>query len=384
MAWNVYYRISKGEAEILRCVGAGSSLSLPDTIEGCPVTALGSRCFAAAPVSGKPEGAEEALCLFAEEPPAAGTRNDTLRRLRLPDSLRRLANRAFAGCRALKYLELPAGITELGERVFEGCGSLTHLELPDGISDLPAHTFSECRALERVRLPQKLRTLGRCCFYNCTHLRELDLPDSVEAIGDRMLMNCFALEKLSFHMGVNAGALLDEIEGVVRVTVRDAEGSVTLLLPEYSYEYDELLPARQFRAVTHGSGGLYRGCFSDRDIDFHLYDTYFYQCKLDDPPELAAEVALDRLRWPRELRPAPEADYWAYLLEHPALVAQLLLRTDDLEGLSFLLSSGKPGKEQRDILLAEAQQAGNVRFVSRLLEAAGTSASFGADKSFDL
>lgn len=384
MSWNLYYRIVNGEAELLRCLGTGSALTLPDRIEGCPVTALGSRCFAA-PLSWEEDGREE-LHLCPQEPPAAAARyNDTLKRLHLPEGLRRLGNRCFAGCRALPRLELPPSVETLGEHVFDGCGALTHLELPDGIEALPAHTFAECRRLERVRLPARVKALGRCCFYNCTRLKELDLPDSVETIGDRMLMNCFALERLSFPMGLNAGALLDEIEGVIRVTARDGEGSVTMVLPEYSYEYDELIPARQFRAVTHGSGGLYRGCFSDRDIDFPLYDTYFYECKRDDPPELAAEVALDRLRWPRGLRPGPEAAYWDYLLQNPRTVAKLLLGQDDLEGLAFLLSSGRLETEGRNVLLEEAQKAGNVRFVSRLLEAVGSAAApFGADKSFDL
>lgn len=384
MAWAIYYKITEGEAEILRCIGTAPSLTLPDAIEGCPVKRLGKGCFAASPSA--PEGEEDALLLLSEEPPSATLRyNDTLKRVRLPKGLRSLGERCFASCRALPRLELPDSVTELGGHVFDGCSSLTHLELPDGITALPEHTFAECRTLEQVTLPARVATLGRCCFYNCTHLKALDLPDSVTAIGDRMLMNCFALERLSFRTGLNAGALLAEIEGVVRVTARDEQGSVTLVLPEYSYEYDELIPARQFRAVTYGSGGLYRGCFSDRDIDFELYDTYFYECKRDDPPELAAELALDRLRYPRDLRPGPEAEYWDYLLTHPAVVAEMLLKTADLAALDFLLSSGKLERAQLDVLLDAAERKGEVRFVSRLLDAAGQSgANSGADKSFDL
>ncbi|MCD8142456.1 MAG: leucine-rich repeat domain-containing protein [Clostridiales bacterium] len=383
MAWTIYYRINQAEAEILRCVGTDPALTLPSAIDGHPVTRLGSGCFGG--VSPEEAVPGEGMRFLQARPPKATARyNDTLKRVHLPETVRALGERCFASCRALPRLELPRSITELGERVFEGCGSLTHLELPDGIRALPAYAFAECRSLERVKLPPSVETLGRCCFYNCTHLKALDLPDSVTAIGDRMLMNCFALERLSFRIGLNAGALLDEIEGVVRVTARDDQGAVTMVLPEYSYEYDELIPARQFRAVTYGSGGLYRGCFSDRDIDFLLYDTYFYECKRDDPPELAAELALDRLRSPRYLRPGPEAEYWVFLLEHPAVVAQMLLRADDLAGLDFLLSAGKLEREQLDSMLDAAEQAGNVRFVSRLLDAAGGGAVSGADKSFDL
>jgi hypothetical protein len=377
MSWIIYYKIEQQQVTILRCVGQEPALSLPDHIAGLPVTALGSSCF----LGGTASETEE-LCLVEGTPPPPVRWNDTLKRIRLPRGLRRLGERCFAGLRALPRLELPEGLETMGAHCFHGCGKLTHLELPDQVTALPEHTFSECRALEQVRLPAHVQTLGRCCFYNCTHLKALTLPDSVTAIGDRMLMNCFALSRLSLPMGLNAGALLDDLSGVVRITARDGVNSVTMVLPEYSYEYDELIPARQFRAVAHGSGGLYRGCFSDRDIDFELYDSYFYECKRDEPPELAAEVALSRLRWPRGLRPGPAEDYWQFLLANPAAVGATLLKMEDLDGLSFLLSSGRLGQEQIDVLLESAESAGQVRFVSRLLEASGQSG--GADKEFAL
>lgn len=152
MAWTIYYRINQAEAEILRCVGTDPALTLPSAIDGHPVTWLGSGCFGGS-------GPEEAIpgdgmrFLQAQPPKATARYNDTLKRVRLPETVRALGERCFASCRALPRLELPRSITELGERVFEGCGSLTHLELPDGIHALPAYAFAECRSLERVKLP---------------------------------------------------------------------------------------------------------------------------------------------------------------------------------------------------------------------------------------
>ena len=47
MGWAIYYHIQNGEAAILRCVGDDAPLVLRETIEGCPVTAIGPDCFGA-------------------------------------------------------------------------------------------------------------------------------------------------------------------------------------------------------------------------------------------------------------------------------------------------------------------------------------------------
>ncbi|MCD8354037.1 MAG: leucine-rich repeat domain-containing protein [Clostridiales bacterium] len=383
MQWRIYYTIENGEATVTRCVGDQPRLELPDELEGCPVTGLGPDCFAGtAPMDACDASAPVYL---RETPPSAKSyKNQTLKHLTLPASLRRAGTRCFAQCAALPRLELPAGLRELGERCFYGCGALEHLELPEGIEILPDYTFAECRKLKRVSLPHSVRTIGRCCFYNCTHLEKLDLPDSLEAIGDRMLMNCFELKELSFRIGVNGGALLAEIDRVMRVRVRYPEETVEVVLTEYALEYEELIQAKQFRTNETGTGGLYRGCFSDRDVDFALYDTYFYAAKLQDPPELLAELAFDRLRWPRELRPAKEQEYWDYLKGHIPELTTFLLGRDDLEGLEFLLSTGRLDGDDLNQMLERAEQAENVRFVSRLLEAAGRGPRSGADKLFEL
>ena len=387
MSCTIYYTLSNGEATITRCVSDETDLTLPDQLEGCPVVALGPDCFAGtAPTGEEPPG----LTLKRELPPPVHTYdNQTLKRIILPQSLRQIGPRCFAHCSALPRIELPDSVTQLGDRVFHYCNALQRIELPDGITDLPDYTFAECRHLLRISLPHHIRSIGRCCFYNCTRLERLDLPDALQTIGDRMLMNCFELHELSFKIGVNAGALLPEIDRVLRVNVNLGDQVIQMVLPEFATEYEELIQAKQFRTHEYGSGALYRSCFSDRDIDFNLYDDYFYYCIREDPPELVAELAFDRLRWPVSLRKGKEEEYWTYLLGHVQELGTVLLRQDDLEALDFLLSCGKLDQAGLDTLLDLAETKGNIRFVSRLLEASGNRSEgetqgFGADKLFEL
>lgn len=382
----LYYTIEAGCAAITRVVSDEAQLILPQEIEGCPVTALGEDCFAGT----SPETVEFSggLELRRELSPKAKTYdNKTLKRVILPHTLKTVGARCFAHCVVLPRVDLPQSITELGDRVFHYCNALQRIELPDNITVLPEYTFAECRHLLRISLPHHIHSIGRCCFYNCTRLERLDLPDALQNIGDRMLMNCFELHELSFKVGVNAGALLPEIDRVLRVNVNLGDQVIQMVLPEYATEYEELIYAKQFRTHDYGSGHLYRSCFSDRDIDFNLYDDYFYFCIREDPPVLVAELAFDRLRWPVQLRPGKEEEYWDYLTQHVKELAQVLLRQDDMDALEFLLSTGKMDQSAIEILLDEAERKENVRFVSRLLEASGANSepdNFGADKLFEL
>lgn len=389
MQWVIYYKTENNHAIITRCIGDSPRLVLPDTIEGLPVTELGEDCFAVTlPELAEKVAHEGAEPLYLKEAPpiprAAG--NKTLKRLSLPKGLVKLGDRALARCSELPRVELPQTLTHIGSHCFHYCGGLEHMEVPENVTELPDYVFAECRRLTRISLPRGLRSIGRCCFYNCTHLQSLDLPDALEFIGDRILMNCFELKKLAFRIGVNGGALLEEIDRVMRVSVRYPEETVEVVLTEYALEYEAIIQAQQFRTHVTGTGGLYRGCFSDRDVDFSLYDTYFYHAKLNDPPELLCEMAYDRLRYPRQLRPAREEEYWAFLLSHIPDLAAFLLREDDLDKLEFLLATEKLSRDALRVLLDCAERKENVRYTARLLEAMGQGAvgSFGADKEFDL
>ena len=47
-----------------------------------------------------------------------------LQKITLPESLARIGNRAFSGCRTLRQITFPAKLTGFGESPFEGCKEL--------------------------------------------------------------------------------------------------------------------------------------------------------------------------------------------------------------------------------------------------------------------
>ena len=374
MGWAIFYEIAQQQAQILRCVGDGSPLTLPETIDGCPVTAIGPRCFA--PGTAEGEGRFDAR---KTPPPPALPGAGNLRRIALPGTLTALGERAFAGCRDLKRLELPPGLTVMGVRCFEGCG-LEHMDLPTELKALPDYAFAQCRALVRLTLPEGLESLGRCGFYNCKALQGLTLPDSVTFTGESLFMNCGALARLSVPMGVNLSVLLSDLPNALELTVRCGDGDARFFLPRFSYEYESVTAPRVWRTITYGAGQLYRECFSSRDIDFDLYEGYFETALLQDEVADTVRIALCRLRWPYRLGRG-RGRYLDHLARHWDTALDLLMDGDDLEGLEDLLGLVPPAPDTLDRLTARARERNKVFFVSRLMDAR---AGAGDEKCFDL
>lgn len=379
MGWAIYYTISEGTAVILRCVGDGSPLALPETIQGCPVTALGPDCFG----GGNGVGEDRLISAGVETLPPVSREDSSLSRITLPDTITAFGDRAFARCRSLPRLSLPRELKKLGLRCFDQCGSLEHIELPEGVAELPDYAFSQCRRLERVQLPSRLSTLGHHAFYNCLALKELELPRTVTFVGSGLFMNCKNLARLTLPIGVNLSVLLSDLSNDLDLTVHYPDGVARFFLPGFSYEYEDINAPRMWRTITYGSGQLYRECFSSRDIDFALYESYFDLARKQDNVDITTRIAWYRLRWPYGLVGHSRAVYLAHVTEHCRELMKFLLESDDLEGLEALLERTELSAEQLSALAGQAERAGKIRFVSRLLEAR-MGLGGGADKEFEL
>ncbi|MBQ8936010.1 MAG: leucine-rich repeat domain-containing protein, partial [Oscillospiraceae bacterium] len=299
-----------------------------------------------------------------------------------PGTIRSIGDRAFARCRRLQRLTLPAGLETLGVRAFDQCGSLEHVELPDGVTQLPDYAFSQCRKLERVTLSPRTRALGHHAFYHCVALKCLDIPDGVTFVGGGLFMNCKALSRLALPLGVNLSVLVSDLTNDLDLTVRYPDGAARFFLPGFSYEYEDINAPRMWRTITYGSGQLYRECFSSRDVDFDLYESYFDLALKQDDVKDTVRIAWYRLRWPYGLRKGREL-YLTHVTEHCDVLLRLLMEEEDLEGLEVMLTMLALTPEQLDRLSALANRAGKVRFVGTLLNAR-MGLGGGAEKEFDL
>lgn len=98
----------------------GPVLTIPDTVGGQTVTALGSGCF----------------------------RDCTaLTTVILPETLTAIGPEAFSGCTGLRGLYLPQGMESIGKNAFDDCIALEAICIPDTVTAIAPGVFDDCASL---------------------------------------------------------------------------------------------------------------------------------------------------------------------------------------------------------------------------------------------
>ena len=127
-----------------------SSVIIPATIAGLPVTAIAANAFYG---------------------------DTTLANITLPDSLTSIGNQAFSGCRALRNFQLPAGLTNMGIAAFSGCTNLTQLTIPFGFTNFTTgYQFAGCWNLTSIYFQGNVPGFGAVMFEGDTNLTLYYLP----------------------------------------------------------------------------------------------------------------------------------------------------------------------------------------------------------------
>ena len=88
------YEVDDGKVTIADYTGAGGAVTVPNTIEGLPVTTIGDNAF----------------CYCTG-----------LTSITLPASITTIGYYAFSGCRSLTSITLPNSLITIGEWAFYGC-----------------------------------------------------------------------------------------------------------------------------------------------------------------------------------------------------------------------------------------------------------------------
>lgn len=97
---SLYYEVKKDEVCITRYRGLSSEITVPDCLEGCPVTIIGKKAFLS---------------------------NKNLRRVQLPAGIREVEDWAFAYCDGLREVQIPKAEIRFGKAVFMECKRLERI-----------------------------------------------------------------------------------------------------------------------------------------------------------------------------------------------------------------------------------------------------------------
>jgi hypothetical protein len=81
-----------------------------------------------------------------------------------------IADRAFRTCTNLTSLTIGTNVTSIGIQAFYQCTSLTNVTIPNSVTSIGLSACGGCRSLTSVAIPASLTNIGSGAFYACTSL----------------------------------------------------------------------------------------------------------------------------------------------------------------------------------------------------------------------
>lgn len=160
------YDNTGGQLALVGAVGA-TDVSIPEQVQGLPVTEIAANAFAGSP---------------------------NLWRVQIPASVTYINSSAFSGCKNLTEVVVDdANINYTGDGggLFDkekatliafAEGVSGEVSLPDSLRTVDARAFGQCEKLTAVKFSEGLIAVGEGAFVGCTALKRVDLPASLEAL----------------------------------------------------------------------------------------------------------------------------------------------------------------------------------------------------------
>lgn len=193
------YEVSEnGQVKITKYTGSSAIVTIPEKINGYPVTEIGYDAF----------GGSFDIC-----------------EVTIPQNVKKIGNEAFRYCYYLKKVEFKGSIQEIGSEVFGNCLALESIVLPTGIAVIPSYCFMGCKRLKSITIPSGVTEIGTYAFYQCEGLKEIVIPNTVETIesdafrdtsltsvsipgkvkkiGDRAFADCSKLKTVTLRTGLD-------------------------------------------------------------------------------------------------------------------------------------------------------------------------------------
>ncbi len=202
------YEITDGYATITDVdnEAVSGSVTVPSTLGGAPVTAIGAQAFD--------------YCM-------------RLTGVSIPEGITSIGEGAFSGCTRLTAITIPASVVSVAPDAFTGCMKLTDIsvdginpvycdvdgvlfskdltvlyncpmgktytdyQIPPSVTSIGAYAFADCSSLKSVAFTGNLTSIGDYAFVGCIELGDVTIPSSVTSIGVNAFWCCDAVANIT-------------------------------------------------------------------------------------------------------------------------------------------------------------------------------------------
>lgn len=120
----------------------------------------------------------------------------------IPDSVTKVGESAFAGCKTLSTVSLGKGINAIGNYAFSACGALTKIVIPENVTSISSCAFLDCVSLSDVTLGENVTTIGDSAFKGCTSIVNITIPNGVTKLGNSAFDHCTSLSTIAIPESV--------------------------------------------------------------------------------------------------------------------------------------------------------------------------------------
>ena len=192
------YEINDGEVTIIDCdESISGDVTIPDTIEGYPVTVIGGKAFV--------------YC-------------NNLTDIQIPDTVTTIDNGAFSNCKSLKSITIPESVTIIGGNAFRYCNKLNTITIIGNFTSIGEYAFSQTayynnednwkndilyignhlieiknNMSETYEIKQGTKIICASAFSGFNSLASIEIPDSVTLISELTFANCYNLNSITVN-----------------------------------------------------------------------------------------------------------------------------------------------------------------------------------------
>ena len=196
------YTVENDEVTITQYTGNDAEVTVPGSIKGMPVVAIGTSAF---------------------------HHCDNMRSVTIPDSVVRIGGLAFSKCYALEHVTLGRGIREIDFSPFSFCEKMIYNKYKNGYyvgneeNPYLALVSMASKDAETVTIHPNTVVVCGSAMENCSFLRELVFPDAVVSIGYFTLSYCSSLETVYIPENVEYIGLLafQHCDSLLNIEVSD-------------------------------------------------------------------------------------------------------------------------------------------------------------------